>query len=153
MADTRVQREVEGWLRREWLRREFNQPFDSRELRLTPGGVCEFDAVSADERIVVMISTGAATTASGNGAAGKLNKLRSDILFLTMLPGELRRIVLLTARSMFDALNGERARGRLPIGIETLHAQGLPQDLELRLQQSQRVASREVSGRPGPEVV
>ncbi|HYT19398.1 MAG TPA: hypothetical protein VEW05_04110 [Candidatus Polarisedimenticolia bacterium] len=78
MAQTGVQLEVEDWVRREWLPKEFGQRFTRERLGLTSGGVFDFDAVSADEKIVASISTSAARTARGNLAVGKLTKIRSE---------------------------------------------------------------------------
>ena len=61
MADTRVQLEVEEWVRLNRLHRE--------RVRLTSGGVFDFDAVSEDQKIV-------ATTSTGKLAVGKLVKRR-----------------------------------------------------------------------------
>lgn len=145
MADTRVQLEVEDWVRREWLQREFRQRFSRERLKLETGGVCDFDAVSEDESVVATISTSAAKTASGKAAVGKIMKIRSDMLFLTMLPGDRRRLVLLTEQSMYDQLQRERAGGRVPSTIEFLLA-AIPPHLASRLRESQRAASRESLG-------
>jgi hypothetical protein len=147
MADTRVQLEAEDWVRREWLPKQFGQRFSRERLRLESGGVFDFDAVSADERIVVTISTSAGKTSSGKHAVGKLMKLRSDMLFLTMLSGERQRISLVTDQTMLDMLTKERAGGRVPRNIEFLHAP-LPAELAERLQRSQKAASRESLGLP-----
>ena len=99
MADTGVQLEVEDWVRREWLPREFGQRFSRERLKLTPGGVFDFDAVSADEKIVASISTSASRTATGKLAVGKLTKIRSDMLFLLMASCD-QRLVILTDETM-----------------------------------------------------
>jgi hypothetical protein len=39
MADTRMQLEVEDWVRREWMPGKFGQPFFRERVRLSPGGV------------------------------------------------------------------------------------------------------------------
>jgi hypothetical protein len=99
VADTRVQREVESWIRQNWLPREYGQAFHSRELRLTAGGVFDFDAVSEDGKIAVTISTGGTQTASGKRASGKLQKIRADALFL-MMAEVARRVLLFTEADM-----------------------------------------------------
>src|SRR6266404_9696240 len=81
MAHTGVQLEVEDWVRREWLPQEFGQRFSRERLKLTPGGFFDFDAVSADEKIVASISTSAARTATGNHerhASLKSNRSHND---------------------------------------------------------------------------
>lgn len=143
MAHTGVQLEVEDWVRREWLQLEFGQKFSRERLKLAPGGVFDFDAVSADEKIVASISTSAAHTASGKLAVGKLNKIRSDMLFLLMASCD-QRLVILTDETMFQQLQKERSAGRIPTSIEFSHAKILP-ELQRRLTSSQEAASREVT--------
>ena len=52
MADTRVQLEVEDWVRKQWMPSEFGQRFSRERVRLDSGGMFDFDAVSADESTV-----------------------------------------------------------------------------------------------------
>lgn len=52
MADTRVQLDVEDWLRRNWMPTQYGTSFFRERLRLRSGGVFDFDAVSADHSIV-----------------------------------------------------------------------------------------------------
>ena len=85
MADTRVQLEVEDWVRREWMPHKLGQQFSRERVRLSSGGVCDFDAVSSDRRIVAAISTSGAVTAGGKHAVGKLLKIRSDCFFCCSL--------------------------------------------------------------------
>ncbi len=143
MAHTGVQLEVEDWVRREWLPREFGQRFSRERLGLTSGGVFDFDAVSADEKIVASISTSAARTARGKLAVGKLTKIRSDMLFLLMVACD-RRLVVLSDETMFQQLQKEKSVGRVPLSIEFKHAK-IPPELERRLVSSQEAASREVT--------
>ena len=72
MADTRVQLEVEDWVRREWLPLKYNQKFSRERLRLTAGGVFDFDAVSSDNTIVANISTSSGITSGGRNPAAKI---------------------------------------------------------------------------------
>ena len=65
MADTRVQLEVEEWIRAEWLPEHLGHSFDRERVPLTSGGEHSFAAVSRDRRTVATISTGKATTAGG----------------------------------------------------------------------------------------
>src|SRR3989344_9497502 len=101
MADTRIQLEVEDWIRREWLPQKYGQSFRRERLRLDAGGFFDFDAVSADNFIVISISTSSASTAGGKGGAGKLQKLRADMLFLGMAEAQ-KRIIVLTERDMYQ---------------------------------------------------
>ncbi len=51
MADTRIQIQVEDWIRRNWMPKKFGQKFHRERLQLSSGGVFDFDAVSADNKI------------------------------------------------------------------------------------------------------
>jgi len=143
MARTNVQLEVEDWVRREWLSRELGQQFSRERLKLTPGGFFDFDAVSADGRIVASISTSAARTARGKLGVGKLTKIRSDMFFLLMASCD-RRVMVLTDPTMLEQCQKEKAAGRVPLSIEFMRAK-IPSELERRLISSQEVASREVT--------
>jgi len=143
MANTRIQLEVEDWIRQKWLPQEFGQSFRPEKLRLDAGGVFDFDAVSTDNSIVASISTSNASTPGGKSGAGKLQKLRADMLFLSMAEAK-RRIIVLTERDMYDLCQKEKKSGRVPLSIEFAHAE-LPTDLAVQLREAREVASREVS--------
>lgn len=143
MADTRVQLEVEDWVRLNWLPQHFKANFYRERLPLRSGGVFDFDAVSVDKKIVATISTSASKTSSGKHAVGKILKLRSDMLFLTMIQAE-RRIIVLTEKDMLDQCNKEKAGGRVPPEIEFLCAD-LPDELRSKLIDARKAASKEVS--------
>jgi hypothetical protein len=113
VADTRVQLEVEDWVRRNWMPSEYGTKFSRERLRLRSGGVFDFDAVSEDHFIVATISTSGSKTSGGKHAVGKILKLRSDMLFLTMVDAK-RRIIVLTERDMCDQCEKEVAGGRVP---------------------------------------
>jgi hypothetical protein len=147
MADTRVQLEVETWIRQEWMSENFGQKFSKESTKLTSGGAFEFDAVSEDRKIVAVISTGGAKTATGKSAAGKIRKIRSDMFFLLLADTE-RRIVVLTEQDMFSRWEEEKDNGRVPPEIEFCLVE-IPPELRERLQRARMQASNEVS--PGPE--
>lgn len=67
---------------------------------------------------VATISTSGAKTSAGKYAVGKILKLRSDMLFLTMVETK-RRIVVLTERDMCSQCEKEAAGGRVPPEIES----------------------------------
>lgn len=144
MADTRVQLEVEDWVRENWMQKQFGQRFHRSRLKLSSGGVFDFDAVSSDNQIAASISTSSAKTSGGKHAVGKMMKLRSDMLFLLMAETPSQRYVVLTEKSMYDACLKEKTGGRVPVGIEFCLAE-IPNELELRLIKARAVASREVS--------
>jgi len=148
MADTRVQLEAEDWVRCEWLPRQFNQQFRRERLRLTAGGVFDFDAVSADDSIVANISTSSGVTAGGKNPAAKIQKLRADMLFLLMIQAK-KRLIILTEKDMYELCRKEKVNGRVPNEIDFLLAE-LPDALAAALREAKRKASDEVSsGRYG----
>ena len=144
MADTRIQLEVEDWVRRNWMPAHFGKKFFRERLRLRSGGVFDFDAVSGDQSIVATISTSGSKTSRMKNAVGKILKLRSDMLFLTMVKAE-RRIIVLTEADMFAQCKKESAGGRVPSEIEFVCAE-IPSDLRARLVAARLRASGESAG-------
>jgi hypothetical protein len=83
MADTTVQGKIELWIVENELGQFFGgRTFSKRKVPLKWGGAFEFDAVSADGRVVVCVSTSCCRTASGRNAIGKFHKLKADALYL-----------------------------------------------------------------------
>ena len=144
MADTRIQLEVEDWVRRNWMPDQYGTKFSRERLPLTSGGVFDFDAVSDDRSIVATISTSGAKTSGGKHAVGKILKLRSDMLFLTMAEAK-RRIIVLTERDMCDQCEKEARGGRVPKEIEFVCAV-IPDGLRQRLVAARARASSESQG-------
>jgi hypothetical protein len=145
MADTRIQLEVEDWVRRNWMPGHFSTKFSRERLPLRSGGVFDFDAVSEDHSIVATISTSGSKTSNGKNATGKILKLRSDMLFLTMVEAK-RRVIVLTERDMLDQCERELAGGRVPREIEFVCA-AIPEELRTRLIVTRLKASGESSGK------
>jgi hypothetical protein len=143
MAGTRVQVEVEDWIRRHWMPAQLGQSFYRDRVRLCPGGVFDFDAVSADGKTVASISTSNAVTARGKNAVGKQTKIRADMYFLLLAPAE-RRLVVVTERDMFEWCTKDAERGRVPSSIE-FHLAEIPDELRQKLESSRAAASGEVS--------
>lgn len=146
MADTRAQVEVEDWIRRQWLPTQFRQEFFRERMHLSSGGVFDYDAVSYDRKIVVSISTSGSSTSGGKNAAGKLQKIRADMLFMLLTPDVERKIVVLTEKDMFEKCKSEVAAGRAPREIEFMCAE-IPEDLRARLIDSRKKAAKEVKPR------
>jgi hypothetical protein len=145
MADTRIQLEVEDWVRRNWMLSQYGTRFSRDRLPLKSGGVFDFDAVSEDHSIVATISTSGSKTSGGKNGVGKILKLRSDMLFLTMVEAK-RRVIVLTERDMCDQCEKEFAGGRVPREIEFVCAI-IPDDLRRRLIEARIKASSESSGK------
>ena len=143
MADTRVQLEVEDWVRANWMRETYGQKFARERVKLRSGGYFDFDAVSGDDTIVASISTSASITSGGKNGVGKMMKIRSDMLFLSMIEAK-RRIIVLTEKDMFDKCILETNGGRVPPEIEFALAV-IPDDLREKLKKARDLSSKEVS--------
>lgn len=142
MADTRVQLEVEDWVRREWMSKRFGFRFSRERVRLSCGGYFDADAVSEDFKVVAAISTSGARTSGGRNAVGKMLKIRSDMYFLLLADAQ-RRMVILTESDMHAQCQKEAAGGRVPKTIEFFHAE-IPIELKERLVASRGLASGEI---------
>lgn len=142
MADTRAQVEVEDWIRKSWLPDKFGQQFRRERLSLSAGGVFDFDAVFEDDRIVASISTSSRKTSSGKRGTGKLQKLRADMLFLTMVKAD-KKLIILTEHDMYEECRKEKKAGRVPLEID-FYLADLPSDLNTKLRGARERASREV---------
>ena len=147
MAHTGTQLEVEDWIRREWMLNKYGHRFHRERVKLAPGGVFDFDAVSADGETVATISTSGARTASGKLVVGKFQKIRSDMYFLLLAEAK-KRLVVLTEKDMYEQCLKEAGAGRVPTSIEFVHVE-LPAELDARLRKSRAAASKEVSPRRG----
>jgi hypothetical protein len=143
MADTRVQLEVEDWVRRNWMAQQYGTTFSRERMPLTSGGVFDFDAVSADHSIVATISTSGRRTSTGKNGTGKMLKLRSDMLYLVMVKAR-RKIMVLTERDMCDQCEKDLKDGRLPLEIEFVCAM-LPDEIRSRLIAAREKAASEFS--------
>lgn len=143
MANTRTQGRAETWIRDVWLRQQFCRRFRKQKLKLSSGGYFEFDAVSSDRQVIATVSTSRARTSSGHRGAGKMNKIRSDILFLSLRKAR-RRVVVLTERDMYRNCERQQGMGRLPGWVNFLLAP-LPKPLAKSLRLARRKSSREVS--------
>ena len=77
MADTRVQGQAERWVVEEALPGIYGQPFKKTIIRLAWGGSFAFDAISADAKIVVCISTSCCRTASGRPSVSTTKSVRT----------------------------------------------------------------------------
>lgn len=118
-----------------------NRDLASGNAKLRSGGVFDFDAVSDDRSIVATISTSGSKTSGGKHAVGKILKLRSDMLFLTMVEAK-RRIIILTEQDMCNQCEKEFAGGRVPPEIEFICAV-IPSELRTRLIAARLKASEE----------
>ncbi len=145
MADTRAQHAAEMWIVDSALHGIFpGHQFGPKKLALSWGGTFAFDAVSEDEAIVVCISTSAAVTARGKQATAKIQKLKTDALYLLHLANPARLAMAFSEVSIRDHFEKCQKAGRFPSNIEVLHTP-LPPELQERVLVARLAASRETS--------
>jgi hypothetical protein len=143
LADSRIQLEIEDWIRNDWLPNKYGQKFRRERFKLNTGGVFDFDAVSDDEKIVINISTSSAFTFNGKVGVGKMQKIHSDIMFLLMVETR-EKVILLTEKDMYDRCISEKNAGRIPKDVSFMHV-NLPEELKVKLRGAKKVASLEVT--------
>lgn len=114
MADSKVQHKVERWIVEHELPKVYGEPFAKRIVSLTWGGSFEFDAVSADAKVVACVSTSCCRTASGKNAIGKFHKIKADTLYLLHANATERLVLVFTDPGMVKHFEAERQRGRFP---------------------------------------
>lgn len=144
MADTSAQKRAAEWVRTSFLKDKFGQLFRQKTCNLNTGGKIEFSAVSNDDRIYGFISTSTPLVPNGSVGRGKLSKVRADALFLSMIAGDVQRLLVYTDREMMNLVTGEISAGRLPQDIAVLHAQ-LPDSLQAEVASSRKKASEELA--------
>jgi hypothetical protein len=143
MANTQVQLEVEKWIRSEWMPKKFGQNFTPKHMQLITGGYFDFDAVNQDDSIVANISTSSAKTSGGKIGTAKIQKLRSDMLFLIMVKSN-QKLIILSEKDMLELCLKEKRNGRVPNEIEFLHAE-IPETLQQMVREAKKIAAQEVS--------
>ena len=146
MADSTIAtKEVENWIRGEYLAKKYNQAFSKRKLGVQSGGEFECDAVSEDGKIVCFISTSSSKTAGDKPGAGKLAKIRADAFWAGSLSEKPQEILFaFTDKSMVELVKQEKENGRFPKHIKTLLVK-LPADLAAKLAEMKKKAAEEVS--------
>jgi hypothetical protein len=144
MADSTIAtKDVEHWIRSEFLPRKYHQAFAKRKLGVQSGGEFECDAVSEDGMIVCFISTSSSKTAGDKPGAGKLAKIRADAFWAGSLSEKPQEIVFaFTDKSMVELVKQEKEDGRFPKHIKTLLVK-LPADLEKKLAEMKKKAAEE----------
>jgi hypothetical protein len=114
-------KEVENWIRDEFLQKKDGQVFTKRKLGVQSGGEIEYDAVSEDGKIVCIISTSPRMTADGKPDPDALSKIREKTLWLISLNEKPKTIVFaFTDKSMGELLKQEKQNGRFPKQINAL---------------------------------
>ena len=145
MSDTKVQLQVEKWVREVFLLHKFHRHFLKRGIGLIWGGSFEFDAVSDDGKTAVCISTAKSKTAGGKLGIGKCHKILADALYLLHAKGITRRLMVFTERTMLEEFENRQNGGRFPSEIELIPADRLPVSLRNSLARSRKESSLEVT--------
>lgn len=142
MANTNaLKTRVEPYVRA-WLEERYAQPFRSEFLSLAGcSGRHEFDAVSADRRVVGAIKCSSGRTSGGRGSSGKVAGLFQELYFLASVEAE-KRLVVLTNREFFEIAQS-RTKDKLSRNIEILHCP-LSAELEIVVAEVCREASDEM---------
>jgi hypothetical protein len=114
-------KEIENWIRSEFLPKKYNQAFAKRKLGVQSGAQIEFDAVSEDGAVVCIICTSPGKTADGKLDADALAKVREKILWAVSLNEKPDTIAFVyTEKSMGELIKQEKENGRFPKQIKTL---------------------------------
>ncbi|RPI06416.1 MAG: hypothetical protein EHM64_03060 [Ignavibacteriae bacterium] len=122
MADSTIAiKDVENWIRNEFLPKKYHQAFAKRKLGVQSSGEFECDAVSEDGLIVCFISTSSIKTTSEKPGADELAKIRNDAFWAASLSEKPQEIVFaFTDKSMVELVKKEKESGRFPKHIKTL---------------------------------
>jgi len=136
--NSKIQTEVEQWIRDVYLPKEYTQKFRVKSLPLQSRGEAKFSAVSEDGEVVASICTSAAYISSGKVDADALLKVKSDalkILWLESIPA--KKFMLFTDPDMIRVLKEEKKKGHFPKELELIRVK-LPASLEARLTDSRK---------------
>jgi len=122
MADSTIAtKDVENWIRNEFLPKKYHQAFAKRKLGVQSGGEFECDAVSEDGKIVCIISTSPVKTMDGQFDTGALTNVREKTLWTISLNEKPETIVFVcTDKSMLELVKKEKENRRFPKHIKTL---------------------------------
>jgi hypothetical protein len=142
MANTMLlRRDVEDYVRGVLVERH-HQAFEARRMRLRSGGTHEFDAVSADRRIVVSIKSASGLTAAGKNPSGKIKDCIAELYFLSLVDAPVRALILTTPE--FHQLFVKQMVGAVAEGLR-VECCPLPAELQEQVNEVVRQASVEVS--------
>jgi hypothetical protein len=145
MADSTIAtRDVENWIRNEFLHKKYQKIFSKRKLLLSYGGKFECDAVSKNKNIVCFISTSSRKTISGKHGAGKFAKIRADAYWALSLKKKPQKILFaFTDKSMVELVEQEQRNGRFPKSFKAIFAP-LPSILKKKLARLKKKAAEEM---------
>jgi hypothetical protein len=142
MANTSLLRSaVEDYVRKE-LRSRHGLEFSPRFLKLRTGGQHEFDAVSSDGNVIASVKSASGLTAAGNVPDGKIKNCIAELYYLSLVGAPIRILVLTTPA--FYEIFTRKMTGAIANGVE-VKCIPLPPELQLRVDEVVRTASKEVS--------
>lgn len=142
MANTSYLRSaVEPWVRAQ-LADRLAVEFEPKRLRLAPGGLHEFDAVSADGRIVASIKANSGLTSGGKHPTGKVATCLNEIYFLSLVVAD-RRLLVLT-NPAFHAIFTKATAGKIADGVGVMLIE-LPPPMQAMVDGVTALASQEMS--------
>src|SRR5262245_46270944 len=128
MADTNKLKTIVEPYVREWLQAKFGVPFTKEFLPLAGcTGEHEFDAVSADRKIVAGIKSSSGKTSGKRNPSGKYESAFAEVYFLSLVQTD-RKILVLTDAE-FYRLFVAKSHGKLGAGVELMYCP-LPAELE-----------------------
>ena len=133
MSDSSIApKDIEEWIRNEFLPKKYKQALAKRKLGLQSGGEIPFDNVSEDGTIVCFITVTAGKTPGEKPGAADLSKIRSDALWAISLSEKPETILFaFTDASMIELVKKEKEHGRFPKYIKTILVK-LPAALEAK---------------------
>ncbi len=120
MADTNFYKnKIEPYVRK-WLAQRFQKEFEKGEveLKLKPGGLHRFDAVSKDREIIAGIRSSVARKNTWQ-EGGKIKATYTEILFLTQVRAK-KRLLIFTDKLFFEKFK-KRSERRFPKSIELVY--------------------------------
>jgi hypothetical protein len=141
MANTSDLQDAIDWTRSELAGRH-GVTVDKRPVRLRPGALHTFNAVSSDGSVVAAISNASGYTSGGRRPVGKIRGAIAELYWLSLVDASTRLLVL-TNREFFEILTREMANA-LPVGVEIIHV-ALPDELASRVAAVTTAASEEMS--------
>jgi len=121
MSDSSIApKDIEEWIRNEFLPKKYKQAFAKRKLGLQSGGEIPFDNVSEDGTIVCFITVTAGKT-PGEKPGGRIF-LKSARMLFGRFPSVRTETILFafTDASMIELVKKEKEHGRFPKYIKTL---------------------------------
>jgi hypothetical protein len=147
MANTNLLKtRVEPFVR-EWLAKQYSQTFSREFLQLAGcSGSHEFDAVSADKRIVCGIKSSSGATSGGKNPSGKIASAYEELYFLAGVDAD-QRFLVLTDKEFYQLLS-RKMQEKLSRDIKLFYCP-LTEELARLVRAVQSEASSEIDrGKP-----